>query len=275
MIFVPTYFFPRSGSTVIDTMINQHPEFLSIGEIRHNDLEIKTSNIKKIIIENFLKYTQSRIIKNDKEIVGFQYCPYDLKYYMSNISCLQHAYFFKEKFKKIILIRRNNLLEQSASYLKAKSSNNWHKFKNEKDNYYNLYNNENVQIHNKEYEDKSIILNIDNVDKELILHFLPNVEYKNLSLKEFLELYEMHINDTLDAFKKSGIEYLDLIYEDDIQINPMIGIRKIEKFLNIQEFNGYEEKLIKTSRGLKIDLKNYDEIYEYLKNTKYDWMMNK
>jgi len=132
MKFHPTFFYPRSGSTVVDNLMGQHPQVLSLNEPfnrYHNKSIVKNDNPENINFKFFMTPVINNIPLNlNKKNCIFQYNILQLKDFMNGVDIVneKHIFFIKKHFNKLIIIRRKNLLKQLISFKIAYEYDKWH-----------------------------------------------------------------------------------------------------------------------------------------------------
>ena len=255
MGYYPIFFYPRSGSTVVDRLLDQHPEMIALDEpfwptrhLRRTDTDIHFENFMSII--NGAMSDDRR----NKTNASFQYCTEHLKQFINNVTNEQHFSFIQDHFNKLIVVRRKNLLKQFASWVTADVNGNWH-----------WHNHQHINF-------KKIKLPL-MVSRAYLNILLPQTYDNDISLIDFLTAYEHYINQTIEYLKNSGIDWLDIVYEDHIEQDPTIAIKMIEEFLQLTPYNQYTIPLKKISNSLNEDLINFEEIADYIKGTKHEWML--
>jgi hypothetical protein len=157
--------------------------------------------------------------------------------------------FIGANFPGMVFINRKNLLRKFVSTLRAQQLNVWHSH----------------TINNQSKLDTPIYLN-------------PNQPYASQltqgnNLFDYLSQLQNVERTVLRSAKKHVPNLLELVYEEDIEPNVMIGVNKVSSFFNLPESaTPLQVPIQKTSRGLKHDISNYDEIYTLLKGTPLEWM---
>lgn len=256
--FHPILFFPRSGSTVVDHCLDQRPDLLSINEPM-NTYRLPPDELRKIYDLTFKQFIDpfilQRIKASNKNIVCFQHCPFDIKHFMDDINYETYFQFIKTYFKSIVVIRRKNLLKQLVSYHTARTSSTWHIPQTSMNNRPKIR----LDIVSHHYRTELMPCNID-----------PS---ENIKLVDYLQEFQKSLDTLLATLDSSNIPTLDLVYEEHIQSDPMIAIRMIEDFWNLSRFDGYKIPFQRLSRGLKDDLENYQEVYDHLRSTEFEWML--
>lgn len=271
MNIIPLMFYPRSGSTVIDHILTQHPLVNAINEPHreHREsstnqrLKINRQKPKKVSLKDFMKPVIGALPKN-KKIVCFQYCDLDIGYISEIYDIDIHANFIKNNFKNLIIIRRKNILKQIISYYKAHYSNIWHN-----------NNNQSTEFKFKFTFDECIMNNTLNEGNSFNYFHNPILPRGNniSSIYEYIDVYEKDQKNLLLKLQEYNVNYLDIIYEDHIENNPFVAIKMIENYIKIPHYDNYTMPLKKISKGIEYDITNYDEICKELQNTKYEWML--
>lgn len=265
MILVPTFFQARSGSTLTDLIIDQHPDICGLAEVYHGQ-RYNTPISKNLTKSNFLKFDQSaknkiKLFKDVKNFYVFQYSCADMILFDTELNYQKNFKFINDHFGQLVYIRRNNLLKRLVSYQKSLHNNVWHLDKNLLDNADNKIN-------------LSITMNDDYL-YSFVRSTIHNKEVyqKPLYLYNFLKKYSVFEYEMLNFAKSNIPTVLEIVYEDDIENDPLVAVNKITDFLNLKRYDQYEIPLQKTGKGLEEDLENYEEVYNHLKDTEFGWML--
>jgi len=255
MKFYPTYFYPRSGSTVVDHLLGQHPDVVALNEPFNPTLNQRRYNTD-IDVEHFMRIVIDKIPadQQNKKNTSFQYCTEHLKQFLGNTSDQPHFSFIQKYFTKLVVIRRKNLLKQWASWAFASAGGPW------------------IWYVGKDACSEKIKLPLV-VGSEHQNWLLPNTHHSDMSLIEFLTEYQNYINQSLEYLKSSNIVWLDIVYEDHIEQDPLTAVKMIENFLQITPYNQYSIPIKKIANTLEQDLTNFDEVVDYLQGSEYEWML--
>jgi hypothetical protein len=254
MKFYPTYFYPRSGSTVVDYTLNQHPEVIALNEpymFLKNDLKHDSIDFKSFMEPVIRKLPKDK----NKKIASFQYCTQWLKdLFVDEVTINNHFPFIQQHFDKLIVIRRRNLLKQYSSFIGGFQYRRWH------------YHVDRTQINNQ-------IELLINVPVVVCQRLLPNKMVTTMSLVNFLTEYQHYIDRDLDCLAHSNMSWLDIVYEDHIEQSPLTAVKMIEDFLQLTPYNQYNIPLKKIASTLQQDLINFDEVAEHLRGSDHAWML--
>lgn len=234
----------RCGSTVLGNLLNQNPEISWAGEV-FEDME-KRYRKYRWRTEKPLKILEMIMYSKECNYFGFetkslkeqhlrpQWIDMDLIDYIGALC--------KLGFKHFIILKRRNYLKRSMSATVGFKSGIWHQKKDETNNPIKI----NIDINN---------FKIGNTSKHLLQHFRD------------LDQHYVELNSILEENR-----LLNLIYEDDIQENPIAAYNKICDFLRIDSVP--VEIRRKKTNPFKMSevIQNLDEVKDALCNTKYEWM---
>lgn len=260
MKFYPTFFYPRSGSTVVDNLIGQHPQVLSLNEPFNrydNKPIVRNDNYENINFKHFMLPVINNIPLNlNKKNCIFQYNILQFKYFMNEVDIVneKHIFFIKKHFNKLIIIRRKNLLKQLVSIIIAYEYEKW------------SYHTSESILSNK------ITLPLE-LDKVYLNEFLNGIHLNKITLIDFLTFYDEELSKLMRFITDNNIQLLDIIYEEHIEQSPLVAVKMIEEFLGINQYNDYNIPLKKNTIPIEESLVNYTEVFEYLKNSKHYWML--
>lgn len=276
-VFVPVFFFARSGSTVHGATLNTHSNCVSLNEAfeHYTDAEgvsyLKINKPRKA--EAYFAHFKNKrlpltrdhflsIVKHHRE-----YCRANKGKYLTHCFIQFNEFYFPifqdkldfdaffsfigREFPAMIIISRKNCLLRLVSIKRAQEHNIWHS----------------NHIENKEKLNETMYLNpsayytTDSVSGNNLVEFLYNLELSEKSI--------------IDAAKKHNKRLLHLTYEDDIEPDVMIGVNKVIEFFNVPQSEcPLKVPLQKTSVGLQRNISNYNEIYSVLKGTSVEWMLS-
>lgn len=234
----------RVGSTVLADLLNQHSQIHWDGEFYPKQNE----RYLKIISENPIKLLEIKMTQNITDYYGFELKSLEKQLYGKNAVNQNFDLFLKNieklNFNHFILLERKNYLKQFISYKFAKKT----------------------KIHHIKKDTKNI--NTLEVNPQKSLWF---GKYKTL-FKHF-EYLDSFYENTKNILKQK--KTLFLTYEDDILQNPIIAYKKVCDFLNIENQNPKVNLKRTNPYPLSDIIENYDEMEQYFKNTKYEWMLYK
>jgi LPS sulfotransferase NodH len=236
-------------------MLDQHPELISVNETFWTTLRYR-HYCDNIDSDRFIGTVVNAIPsdKKYKENVSFEYCTEHLKQFIGTVSDEQHFLFIKNHFNKLVVIRRKNLLKQFVSYAFAVSNDQWHWYTEQDNNFKRV---KLPLVVSRAWQDQ----------------LLPNAPDSDMSLIDFLTTYQNYINGTLEYLKNSNIVWLDIVYEDHIEKDPIVAVKMIENFLQVTPYNHYTVPLKKIANSMQQDIINFDEIVNYLKGSEHEWML--
>lgn len=235
----------RCGSTVLGSLLNQHPEISWAGEVFEGlHKRYKKYRWRK---ENPLKILEMKMYSRKCNYFGFEtkslreqhlrpeWIDMSLADYISALSRLG--------FKQFIILTRRNYLKRVMSATVGFKTGIWHQKKNKKADQIKV----NIDINN---------FRTGNTSKHLLQHFHD------------LDQHYFELNTIL---KENNL--LNLTYENDIQDHPLVAYNKICDFLGVESFP-VEIKYNKTNPFKMFEIiENFDELKSVLKNSKYEWML--
>ncbi len=230
---------------MLGSMLNQHKKIYWEGEVYNkaakklnpNPVEISSNYADKII-----EYFENQLEKTRKPFFGFEVKPFHISKYLGK-DIKDYITSLNDTVDYFIVLKRKNFLRKIVSSLVAQSTGFYHMGKKNKS-----------QL-------KKININFNKI----------NIDFKEKSLIEFLDEYDL-------AFRKFS-EFLNdkknllLTYEDHIQENPFIAYNAVCEFINL-DIRKPKINYLKTNPfALNNIVINFDELKEYLTNTKYEWML--
>lgn len=175
-----------------------------------------------------------------------------------NIDINKIISFFNKNFLKVITLRRKNILKQIISFDKAHQTNTWHTNKERNNNPFNF----DIKMNNHLYDYNNFFISDD-----------FKVHDKDFYLKDFIFNFLQEQELIFSGMKNNSESVLELFYEDHIEENPITAVNKVTDHLNLPKYENYKIPLVKISKGLQNDLKNYVEIHDHLKNSSFKWMV--
>jgi len=234
----------RCGSTVLGNLLNQNPEISWAGEV-FEDMH-KRYRKYRWRKEKPLKIIEIIMYSRGCNFFGFEtksMKEQHLRPQWIDMNLIDYiGALCKLGFKHFIILRRRNYLKRAMSATVGFRSGIWHQKKGETTNPIQV----NIDINN---------FKIGNTSKPLLQHFRD------------LDQHYLELNSILNENC-----VLNLIYEDDIQDNPIAAYNKICDFLKIESFP-VEIRRKKTNPFKMYEVvQNLDEIKNTLRNTKYEWM---
>lgn len=275
-LFIPVFFFARSGSTVHGATLNSHSNCVSLSEAfeYHTDSD-GALYLKSMLPQSpefvFSHYAQQRLpldrhhflmdIKKHPAYLRaqkgkylthcfFQFNHFYFPIFIDSLDFETMFSFIGANFPGMVFINRKNSLLKLVSTLRAQKLNIWHS--------------NTLNKHSKLHT--PIYLNPNEP-------YATNIVQAN-NLFDYLSELQVGERKVLDVAKKYIPNLLELVYEEDIEPNVMIGVNKVSQFFNIPESaTPLQVPIQKTSRGLKQDISNYDEIYSVFKGTSLEWMI--
>ena len=232
----------RVGSTVLADLLNQHSKIHWDGEfyIKQNEKHLK------FIYENPMKFLNIKISQNTNDFYGFELKCSAKQLYGQHTINIDFDTFLKEieklNFNNFILLERKNYLKQFISFKFAKKTK---------------------ILHTKQKAKK---INTLYIKPENCLWFK-----EKKTLIEHFKYLDNFYDNTKNIIKSK--KHLLLTYEDDILHNPTVAYEKICDFLKI-EYQNPKVNLKRTNPfPLNEVIENYMEVENYLKGSKYEWML--
>jgi len=230
----------RTGSSVLADLLSQHYSIHWDGEVFIENKKYLKFFYKDPI--RFLKYKMSQFSSPyyGFEVKGFVFQDLERIVHLALDDFLSEIE--KLKFQHYILLFRKNYLRQYISVLQVRAGGK-------------------IQTTNKQTKPNKININLNPV-------FYNDVK---LTLVEYFNRLDQSLLEISNSFGKRHV--LKLVYEDDIQQDPLIAYRKICKFLHLDDENPTLN--FKRTNPFMINdmVENYDELYSALINTKYKWML--
>ena len=233
----------RCGSTVVGSLLNQHPSFYWSGEpfekLMGTD-SLKNEAVIKVIKER----EQDRI----SQVYSFA-TKYPDGMHLSD-NCINKSIpdyidlLNNLGYSKFILITRANHLKRIVSIIKGRQTGQWH---------------------TDQKQDKAKAVEVPIKDFEFGLN-------KKGSIIDYFKIMDSETKLIIDKIGEKNL--LHIKYEPDIEENPVKAYRKICEFVGIKALNP-EVKLKKTNPfPLTEMIVNFDEVKKYLQATPYAWMLD-
>lgn len=237
----------RCGSTVIGDLLGNHQNISWQGEIYSNyfinEIDSKTNT-------GWDKFYGTKVLKSYMRGVIRKYFGFEIKHaHLKKLSVSYTEYITTLKqngFDRFIVLERSNYLRSILSYTIAKETNRWH-------------------IHSK------------NISKLSTIYVNTNkvcLEYEQMPLIQALKIiddYYFNLKITLDNL---NIKFQNINYEIDIEKDPFIAYRKICSFLDLPPQNPKIRFTRTNPFPLSELISNYEEVENYLKGSKFEWMLN-
>lgn len=231
----------RCGSTVLGKTLNQHPKITWDGEpfepYMNKDKFIH--NFKSVIFNSRTRKVAPISIIAIKHLDQLHLGSHCLN--MTKAEVIEKAQ--QLKGPKFILLERKNYLRRAVSAEVARTKKQWHSKK---------------QDH---YKTSKIKLDVENFKTGHT--FQPLISLFN-SMEESYKTLKNEL---------TGIDYLDLTYEDDIFETPLEASAKVVEFLKLNKFEPNVTLKKTNPKPLSEIIINYEEVCSYLKGTKYEWML--
>lgn len=246
--------FGRSGSTVLAKMLSQNPgihwleEFFSLMSIRSRE----TYNFT---LDQMLDMANKAVADIGKRkpgvIVGYEI---KLMNFLQNPSCnlIDYLQATRDSARCThIILRRRNVMRRIFSVYKAMHTKVYH-----------------IQAGSSAADDAKKTYQVDFTNL-----FDPDTGQVAQTLPELIEKALAREEQVMANFRKLGISYLELWYEDDIAEDPHAAYRKVCAYIGAPEAAA-DVTLAKTGGNLRDEISNYDQVVKALNGTAYEWMLN-
>lgn len=248
-VFIPVYYQTRSGSTVHGATLDTHTHCLSINEAFidyvNKEIEFTYNDFLKPIKENSLY----RRAQKGKYLTHcfMQFSSGNFKTFKKEDQYDDVFSFVAENFPGMVFIHRNNILKKYVSAQRGIIHQLWHESSSIQDSRKNV----------------GVYLDVNNVNG------------KNINLVDHLTNLINWNQKVLLSAQQHIPNLLELVYEEDIETDVMIGVQKVLDFFNVPaSAKPLYIPLAKTSRGLQYDIENYNEVYAFLKDSPHAWMLD-
>lgn len=223
----------RCGSTVLSSMLNQHPQIYCAEEV----LEMYSKAFERLRYKLgawsgsklFIRYA---MLNNYAETFGFEMKVWHLFRLGVSVSKAMH-FIHNMGINKHIVLERNNYLRVIVSSTVAQQTSSWHIKSKHISPFMQVY-----------------------VDANGLAY----------AIQKFSDFYN-EIKVLL------GQNYLGLSYEKDILQNPKIAFNKAVNFLELDELEPSISLGLTNPYPLKETILNFDEISNRLRNTPHEWML--
>lgn len=232
----------RCGSTVLSSILNQHPKIQSLKEFLNPIMQAKSLGKEIPDIETTFQelknYNPSKIQILEVKFLEAQH----LSVYNISLPDLINR-FIEIGYDKFIILERKNYLNRMISHCVGQETRIFHLKEGEK-----------PRLH-------SITMDVNKIsvgkDKKSLIDWFKDFEGSYGRLRSYL-------SDSI---------FLELQFEEDIQSNVIQAYEKVCLFLNVETYNS-EVPFARTNPFDKRDiLINFKEVEKVLKETKYSWML--
>lgn len=241
----------RSGSTVVAMMLAQHPDIHWLEEyftlLKYHSHTTYNYTCPKMLEMIVAKVAEAKAIKPEI-IVGYEIKPIN---FLENPSCdlIDYMYELRDPTRYMhIVLRRRNILRRIFSVYKAMQTNIFH-----------------VSASDTQQIKRRYTVNMDNL-----------VDFDTgqcaATLPELIEKARQYENEMLDSYRKLGIDFLELVYEDDVENDPNVAYRKILEYINV-DFRPAQISFGKTGGELADEVENYEMVAAALKGSQDEWML--
>lgn len=234
----------RCGSTVLGSLMNQHPDMYWWGEPFERLMKKGRALTTGEVIDTIKNAEQAKISK----IFSFATKhPKDMHLSADCINMDINSYIDlldRLGYKKFIVIERSNHLKRAVSMEVGRQSKEWHSMQEAKE---------------------ARKVSLDPASFEVGINIFT-------SLKEYFESLDKESVETQRALE--GKRVLNITYEEDIEADPTVAYKKVCQFLGVTP-GAPEVKLKKTNPfPVKDMLTNFHEVEKALQGTRYAWMLS-
>ena len=234
----------RCGSTVLAELLGQHSQITWHGEIFEPMIkEVTEREGRDCRLEGDpVKLAVEKIEAADTRFSGLEVKPFHFDAFgissVAFIDGMRQA--GVDRF--VVLDRRNRLRKVVSSRIAARSGI-WH-----------------VKA-NRVRRGRPIALPVEEI----------LIDRRKAPLKQLLERYD---REFAEVRRLVAPDYLDLVYETDVQKDPKVAYRRLLGYLGLEE-EPVEVTLGRTTTApLKGLLKNYDEVAAHLAGSGFEWMLS-
>lgn len=239
----------RCGSTVLSSMLNQHPQIYCAEEV----LEMYSKAFERLRYKLgawsgsklFIRYA---MLNNCAETFGFEMKVWHLFRLGVSVSKAMH-FIHNMGINKHIVLERNNYLRVIVSSTVARQTSSWHIKSKHISPFMQVY-----------------------VDANGLAYAIQKFSDFYNEIKVLLGQHGCGTS-SLDGSVSTRRNYLGLSYEKDILQNPKIAFNKAVNFLDLDELEPSISLGLTNPYPLKETILNFDEISDRLRNTPYEWML--
>lgn len=244
---IATFHMGRCGSTVLGSLLHQHPKIFWDGEIITRFYRFKRKKRYQSFSLEDIQNNQKKIILSRMNIAGAKYYGFETRFFqMKELGMTPAEYINMLEsfgFSHFIILERKNYLRVAVSWLIAHDNRKYHQ----------------PVIQKAKLRAIKIDINNVKIDSECkpLISYLEEWGYFYREVERFL------------ALKKT----LKIIYEEDIIDNPEKGYKRVCDFLRL------EPRQVVTQHGRTNPFKmhdlllNYKEVEKALAGTPFEWML--
>jgi LPS sulfotransferase NodH len=233
----------RSGSTVLGDLLDQHPDIFWDGEIYHHEAQkCKFSRREDAAFDPF-RIFEMRRCRSGRAYYGFESKTSDQRF----MNCSVNAFIcgLKERnVQKTILLKRKNLLRIAASFQLAYKKQSYHVWRYEKPDFHKIQ-----------------LMELDigmGIKKPLLAQ---------------LEEWTRGLQNLAEALQ--GSDVLELVYEHDIENDPLVALHKVTDFLGLPPAGNPIVNLKKsTPFPLRSFVEDYNQVGTILRGTPYEHLLD-
>ena len=238
----------RCGSTVVSTLLDQHPDLYWAFELYEPFFkQWRVKNAGAEVVGKMPADAIDILRKSNRQAIHHSY-GFEMKPYHFRLVDYEQEEFLQHLdtmgFTHYIIMDRKNRLRKIVSSIIAHQKGSYH---NDSETRARL---------------KTVYVSVDKVE----------IDFDSKPLLDYLRDYDRQFNELEFALKRKRL--LKLTYEDDIQNDPTIAYSRICEFLDIDR-KSVSVNLSKTNPFLVRDMiENLEEVKEVLTGTPYEWMLD-
>lgn len=233
----------RCGSTVLGDLLDQHSQISWFGEILEPLMQAarKLQGVDYVLNGDPATLSCETLAHCQTSYGGLEFKPFHFSAY-----CISQATFISRMreagFRKFVVLDRRNRLRKIVSSRWAADSGVWH-----------------IPAQAKG-ETRQLTLNVESL----------HMDRFSGTLIQFLEMYDAQFRELRELVSP---DFLDLVYEDDIEADPIVAYKRVIDYLDLP-FEPASVRLGRTASGpLQAELKNFETVAQYLAGTRYAWML--
>ena len=246
---VPIFHIGRCGSTVLTSLLNQHPRILADGEI-YQMVYPKVLKTRPRMAPR--RFTQFQIERKSRSAPLFGRYTYEIKFFsdldMKHFPAGIPGYtrFLRELgVKQAIVLERRNLLRRFVSTRIAVARGAYQ-----------------AKDGGSPTDLPSVVLDPDSIGLG-----------KPHEMIELFEKVTQQYDELRSVLQDHGIETLSVTYEDDIESDPLVAAQKCYDFMKLRPFSPTITHHRINTEPLRGKVSNFAQIEDRLRNTHYEWML--
>ena len=237
------FHFGRCGSTLLGNMLASRPDLDWKGEVFHglheNNIPLQPHTNPFEFLDFHWKHSPNHHFGIETKFQHLDSNGLDIEL-GSFLSGLKNI-----GFRKIIILKRKNYLRQAISVARGQLTKNWH-----------------VSVDEKPPRLPTFELDLERI----------SLGGRNRPILDCFEFLDSTFRQSRAIVEKSNLECLELLYEDDLEIDPLSGYAKVTGFINLPHSDTTVSVRKIENRPVNEIVTNFQEIRQRLKNTTYEWM---